>query len=141
MARSTAAGGQAASSKKPITVQEATGEDAIRIERLGEVWIIVPSSAIENLQWELIEEASNLLVSPISRLKVPQVIIDLSEVDYFGSVFLSLLLRLERCVRKQGGTMVLAGPSERARELLRVTNLDTIWAIYESRQEALQAIA
>jgi hypothetical protein len=37
--------------------------------------------------------------------------------------------------------MVLSGVSHRARELLRVTNLDTIWAIYDSRKEALAALA
>jgi anti-anti-sigma factor len=120
---------------------DAAGDDAFRIERMGDVAIVIPSSAVESLQWELIEEASDLLLGPLRYTELPMVIVDLSEVDYFGSVFLSLLLRVERSVRKQGGTMVLCGVSHRARELLRVTNLDTIWAIYDSRKEAVAALA
>ena len=36
--------------------------------------------------------------------------------------------------------MVLAGVSERARELLRITSLDMVWPIYTTRQEAMEAL-
>ena len=68
------------------------------------------------------------------------VIFDLSQVAYFGSVFLALLLRVQKLVKSRGGELVLCGPSEMARELLRVTALDTLWAIYDSREEALKAL-
>ena len=115
-------------------------EDAFRIERVGDAWVVVPSSRVESLQWELIEEASELLVAPINDLHGPMLIVDLSEVDYFGSVFLSLLLRVERCIRRSAGSMAVCGASPRARELLRITNLDTIWPIYDDRSEALAAL-
>jgi anti-sigma B factor antagonist len=40
-------------------------------------------------------------------------------------------------VKKQGNELVLAGVSDRIRELLRLTSLDTLWALYASRAEAL----
>jgi anti-anti-sigma factor len=61
-------------------------------------------------------------------------------VSFFGSVFLSLLLRCHKQIKQQGGEMVLCGVSERARELLRLTALDTIWAIYDTREQAIQAL-
>ncbi len=69
------------------------------------------------------------------------VVFDLSNVAYFGSVFLALLLRCHKLVNSRGGELVLCGPSAMARELLRVTSLDTLWAIYDSREEALIALA
>ena len=117
-----------------------TEEDAFRIERHGDIAVVVPSSEVEGLQWELIEQAAELMLAPLEALPNPVVIIDLSEVDFFGSVFLSLLLRTWRTVFKNGGTMVLAGPSRRAQELLKLTALDTLWAIYDTRQEALEAL-
>ncbi|QDU59693.1 Anti-sigma-F factor antagonist RsfB [Planctomycetes bacterium Pan216] len=114
--------------------------DAFRIERHGDVAVVVPSSEVESLQWELIEEAADLVVAPISQMEVPMVVIDLSEVEFFGSVFLSLLLRTWKSVYQQGGTMVLCGVSQRARELLKLTALDTLWAIYETREEAMQVL-
>jgi anti-anti-sigma factor len=119
---------------------EAAGEEAFHIEHIGEIVVLVPSSAIESLQWELIEEATEILVAPIAAIECPQVIVDLKKVKYFGSVFLSLLLRLERSVRKRGGAMVICSASPGAAELLKVTNLDTIWAIYDTREEAVSAL-
>lgn len=114
--------------------------DAFRIERHGDVTVVIPSSEVESLQWELIEQASELLLGPISRMGTPLVVIDLSEADYFGSVFLSLLLRVWKSVFHYGGTMVLCGVSTRARELLKLTALDNLWAIYDSRDEAMSVL-
>lgn len=114
--------------------------DAFRIQRQGNVAVVIPSSEVESLHWELIEEAADLVVSPISQLGVPSVVIDLSEVEFFGSVFLSLLLRTWKSVYQNGGTMVLCGVSDRARELLKLTALDTLWAIYDTREEAMEAL-
>jgi anti-sigma B factor antagonist len=44
-------------------------------------------------------------------------------------------------VKKQGSELILTGVSDKARELLRVMSLDTLWAIYESREEALAALS
>lgn len=115
--------------------------DAFRIERHGDVAIIIPSSEVESLQWELVEQASELVLAPISEMTTPLVIVDLSEVEFFGSVFLSLLLRTWKSVFQNGGTMVLCGVSQRAKELLKLTALDTLWAIYESREEAMAVLA
>ncbi|MEM1061728.1 MAG: STAS domain-containing protein [Planctomycetota bacterium] len=68
------------------------------------------------------------------------IVFDLGEVDYFGSVFLALMLRCHKFVKSRGGEMVLCGATPTARELLRVTALDTIWAIYDGREQALEAV-
>jgi anti-sigma B factor antagonist len=114
--------------------------DAFRIERHGDVAVVIPSSEVELLQWDLIEEASDLVLGPVTHLDEPLVIFDLSEVEFFGSVFLSLLLRTWKTVYQKGGAMVLCGVSDQARELLKLTALDTLWAIYDSREEAMQIL-
>ncbi len=67
-------------------------------------------------------------------------VFDLSLVDYFGSMFLAMLLRCWKLVQARGGMMALAGVSARAKELLRLTSLDMVWPIYASRQEAMEAL-
>jgi anti-anti-sigma regulatory factor len=64
----------------------------------------------------------------------------LSQTDNFGSMFLALLIRCWKLAYSQGGAMVLSGVTERARELLRMTALDTVWPIYESKREAMEAL-
>jgi anti-anti-sigma regulatory factor len=64
----------------------------------------------------------------------------MSRVQFFGSEFISFLLRCHLIVKKHGCEMVLAGVSDRIRELLRQTALDTLWAIYDDQPQAVNAL-
>ena len=103
--------------------------------------VITPASDIENLKWDLIDQVAEIVMAPMRKHEVPMVVFDLSEVTYFGSVFLALLLRCHKLVRVRGGELCLCGASDTASELLRITALDTLWAIYDSRNEAITALA
>lgn len=111
-----------------------------QLEWHGDVVIITPASNIESLSWELIEQAATMIMSPLKQQEVPLVVIDLSQVNYFGSIFLALLLRCHKFVKTRQGELILCGASKNARELLKITALDTIWAIYDTRTEALEAL-
>lgn len=114
---------------------------SFRIERHGELVIINPSAEVESMDESLIQEAAAVVLAPLKEEPPGGIVMDLSRVNYFGSVFLSFLLRCHMLAKKHGCEMVLAGASERTRELLHLTNLDTLWAIYNTRAEALDALA
>ena len=116
-------------------------EESFQLKWQGNCVVVIPAANVEAMRWDLIEPAAAIILGPLKTLKVPMVIFDLSQVGYFGSVFLALLLRCHKLVKSCGGELVLCGPSAMARELLRVTSLDTLWAIYDSREEALTALA
>ena len=117
-----------------------TFDDAFQIQWHGNTVVITPSSSIETMRWDLIEQAADVLMKPLSRDEAPMVVFDLSDVRYFGSVFLQLLLRCHTRIKPRGGELVLCGVSGMARELLRITALDTLWAIYDTREQALEAL-
>ncbi len=112
-----------------------------QIDWNGDTLIVTPDGDIESMDWDLIESAAEIVLDPLKSVDVPLVIFDLSQVDYFGSVFLSMLLRCHKAVKPRGGELVLCGASKMADELLRVTALDTLWAIYGTREEAIEALA
>ena len=116
-------------------------DDSFLIEWHNECVVIIPAQDVEKMRWELIEQAAGIVMTPLKKTKTPMVVFDLSEVKFFGSVFLSLLLRCHKYVKTRGGELVICGPSDLARELLTVTSLDTLWAIYDTRQEALEALS
>lgn len=116
------------------------GNDDFRLEWHGNSVVITPASNVESMSWELIEQAAEIVMEPLKQLESPMVVFDLSEVSYFGSVFLALLLRCHTAVKSRGGELVLCGASKMARELLKITALDTLWAIYATRDEALEAV-
>ena len=107
----------------------------------GATVVIIPASDVEGLQWDLIEQAAEIVMDPLREQDVPMVVFDLTEVTYFGSVFLALLLRCHKLVKSRGGELVLCGASKLATELLRITALDTLWAIYDTQEEAIAALA
>ena len=115
--------------------------DSFQLEWHGNTVVIIPASNIETLQWNLIEQAADVVMGPIREQEIPMVVFDLSEVSFFGSVFLALLLRCHKTVKSRGGELVLCGASQMAAELLRITALDTLWAIYETREDAMRALA
>jgi anti-anti-sigma factor len=117
-----------------------TTNPSFRIDRRGDLAVIVPSPEVESMSESLIQQAAQLVLAPLKADPPAGLVIDLSQVDYFGSVFLSFLLRCYTPIKMHGSEMVLAGVSKRIRELLRLTNLDTLWAIYDSRDEALAAL-
>jgi anti-anti-sigma factor len=110
------------------------------VEWHGDAVVVAPSGNVESLQWHAVEQAAELVLAPIRQQNVPLVVFDLGQLNYFGSVFMALLLRCHKLVRSHGGELVLCRVSESARELLRITALDTLWAIYDTREEALEAI-
>ena len=114
---------------------------SFRIERHGDIAVITPSSEVESMDENLIQQAAQVVLAPLKEEPPAGIIMDLSKVNYFGSVFLSFLLRCHMLAKKHGCEMVLAGASERTRELLHLTNLDTLWALYVSRAEAMSALA
>src|SRR5262245_41377635 len=110
------------------------------IERIGDVAVITPSPDVEKMPDNLMEQAAQMVLAPLRAEPPSGLIFDLSQVDYVGSVFLSFLLRCHKRVKEHGSEVVVAGASPRARELLHMTALDTLWAIYNTRQEALEAL-
>ncbi len=114
--------------------------DAFTIERHGDVTLIVASPALERLDITLADQAADFLLGPLRDQADPLVVVDLEAVDYFGSIFLALLIRCWKLASSRGGMMVLAGVSTRAKELLRLTSLDMIWPIYAGRREAIEAL-
>ena len=88
--------------------------ETFEIEWHGNTVLVIPAPSVETLQWDLVEQAAD--------------------------VVMALLLRCHKFLKRRGGELVLCGANEMARELLKITALDTIWAIYDTRQEAMQAV-
>lgn len=120
---------------------ETLPSESFRVERHGDVAVIIPASEVESMSENLIQQAAEIVLAPLRKDPPAGLVIDLSEVRFFGSVFISFLLKCHMLVKKHGSEVVLAGASERIRELLHLTALDTLWAIYDTRAEALRALA
>ena len=122
-----------------MITRKSNSDDAFIIERHGDITVITATAALERLAFRLEEQAAELILKPLQCQENPLILFDLSQVDYFGSMFLALLIRCWKLALSQGGSMALSGVSQRTRELLRITSLDTVWPIYDSKPEAMEA--
>ena len=120
---------------------EAGHEQSFRIERHGEIAVITPSAKVEEMHETLINQAAYIVIQSLREDPPAGIVVDLSQVNYFGSVFVSFLLRCHSLAKKAGSEIVLAGASEPARELLHLLDLETLWALYDNRKEAVEALS
>ena len=123
-----------------MAIDSSHSKQPFLIERHGDIAVITPSPDVEKMADTLMEQAARMVLAPLRADPPTGLIFDLSQVDYVGSVFLSFLLRCHKRVKEHGCEVVVAGASPRARELLHMTALDTLWALYNSRAEALEAL-
>ena len=112
-----------------------------QIKRHGDVAVVVPSPEIEQLPENLLQPAASMVLATLRDDPPGNLIVDLSAVRFFGSSFITFLLRCHPLATQQGSELVLAGVNPRIRELLKTTALDTIWALYATRQEAIEALS
>ena len=124
-----------------MTANSSTSHDSFHIERHGDIAVFTPSPDVEEMPEDLIHQAAEFILGPLREDPPAGLVIDLSQVEFFGSIFISFLLRCHMVVKKHGSDVVVAGANERLRELMHVTALDTLWALYDSRSEALEALA
>lgn len=76
----------------------------------------------------------------IDNPEINAVIFDVTQVEYFSSVGLSLLLRVHKAMKARKARIAIANPNANIRELLHVTSLDTIWPLFSSVDLAKAAI-
>lgn len=120
--------------------QMAGANDAFRVEVSGGTLIISPVGDINSLSAELLDEAAAMMAELIEAHESPMLVLDLCGVPSCSSLFMSFLLRCHKAVKLRGGEMVLCSASKMLLELLHLTRLDTVWAVYQTRSEALDAV-
>jgi anti-sigma B factor antagonist len=66
-----------------------------------------------------------------------KILVDFSRTGYIDSSGLGALVSISKKVRENGGELRLAGLNEDLRSLFELTKLDTLFAIAETREQAL----
>ena len=115
-------------------------DEFFQIKRHGDIAVIVPSPQVEHLPETLLEPAAQLVLAPLREDPPGQIIVDLGEVRYFGSAFITFLLRCHQLMADRGSDLVLAGVNPNIRELLRITNLEMYWPMYDTAAEAVNTL-
>src|SRR5262245_47655279 len=90
-------------------------------------------------EWK-IRQFLDLLLDAVGKDDGPLVLIDLTKTTFIGSSFVGVLIRAWKRVRQRHGRMALCGVNDVCGDVLKVTKLDSIWEIYDTRDEARRAL-
>lgn len=113
---------------------------ALPLEQVGETVVITPTNNLNEFAFEQIERDATHVLNLLEGGDVKNIVIDFSHTDYYGSTALSFFVKLWKRVRHGGGNMAVCNLSEHEREILNITKLDSLWAICESRDDALSLV-
>ncbi len=108
--------------------------------REGSVLIVSPVGNISNFIGAIVQPEVDSLLETIRDEDIKNVIFDLQEVPYFGSVLLGAMHSIWKRVRGESGRVVLCHVSDLGREILEATRFDLVWPIYTTRNDALAAL-
>lgn len=81
------------------------------------------------------------LLQSKSKSKCPALLLDFSSVSYIDSSGLGTLVEYFKESRGYGGRMALSGMSARVRSYFDFTSLTQFFSIYETAEEAIEALS
>lgn len=105
----------------------------VSVKEMKRTDLIVVEGRVDSMTAPQLGEALN---GQIDRGK-KYLVIDLAEVEYMSSAGLGELVSALKRVKPVGGDLRIAAPSERVREVLELSGLDTIFKMYDDQVEAV----
>jgi anti-anti-sigma factor len=118
----------------------ATVDGIFEIEQIDNTIIVVPTVDLRELEYQRIEDGAREILGLLNGTGIKNVVIDLHKTDYYGSAALGFFVNLLTKVRRLNGRLAFCNVSAHEKEILQVTQLDHLWPICSSRNQALVAV-
>jgi len=123
-----------------------TDRNIFEFERQDNVLILTPNGPFMEFRDNDIRNGYNEAYRILMEPELEHLIVDFTQMDYFGSTFVGILIRLSKKVCGDGGKAILCNLSEDMREMMKSLMLlenDKVvfsWKAAVSRAEALEKL-
>ena len=87
-----------------------------------------------------INEIGDQLGALVAQTAQPKIVLDFAKVAHMSSSALGMLITLRKRIAEKSGELRLCGIQPAILEVFAITRLNEIFAIYQTRQEALGAL-
>ncbi len=130
--------------RKPPMSQD---KQVFEFEQSGDILIVEANGPFMEFRDNDIRNAYNEAYRLLSEPGVRHLLVDFSRLQYFGSTFVGILIRLAKKARAGKGEAVLCNLSDNMKDMLKTLMLlenvktDFYWVPYPTRAEALSALA
>jgi anti-anti-sigma factor len=87
---------------------------------------------VDEASWEQFAERMNEAIDEAAGARLPELMIDLTDLDYMSSRGLRVLTMAKRRAEAAGLTITLAAPNEVMREILAISRYDKLFHISDT---------
>lgn len=112
----------------------------IVIEQHGLITVVQLGREYGSLDFGAAEDLNGHLSHLASKIDPPYLLLDCWNTDYFGSLFISVLIRCYRIIRERGGRFVLCCLRPHLQQELNALHLELLWPTHGSIEEAEQSM-
>jgi pSer/pThr/pTyr-binding forkhead associated (FHA) protein/anti-anti-sigma regulatory factor len=111
-----------------------------QIEPVAKTLVVIPVADGCGFRYQQLHIEANNLQRKFEIKAFDHLVIDLANLNYFGTELIGVMIRLARAVTNFGGRSAFCAPSPRMLEVLESMRLTKLWPIFASRAEALEHV-
>jgi anti-anti-sigma factor len=112
----------------------------VRIDKTGDAVVVSPLFTFASFTEADLAAEWKVVQHEIDAAGVKHVIVDLGEIPYFGSTVLEWMVQMWKQAKAKGGSLATCNCSQIGREVLHAARFDTLWGVFETRDEALKSV-
>ncbi len=122
-------------------------KQVFEFEQAGNVLVVIAHGPFMEFRDNDIRNAYNEAYRLLNEPETKHLLVDFSSLEYFGSTFVGILIRLAKKARANKGEAVLCHLSDNMRDMLKTLMIlenaktDFYWVPYPTREAALAALA
>lgn len=102
------------------------------VRQVGDALVVSPRGEGSAFRYQDLHLESNTVRSLLNRPGINNLVIDLSQMTYFGSEFIGALVSMLREVRNRGGKACFCNANEQMLQVLQNMSLFKLWPHYDS---------
>jgi anti-anti-sigma factor len=112
----------------------------VRIDRSGDAIVVSPLFTFASFTEADLVAEWKAVQHEIEAPDVKHIVVDLGEIPYFGSTVLEWMVQMWKQAKSKGGNLATCNCSQIGREVLHAARFDTLWGVFETRDEALKSV-
>ena len=111
-----------------------------RAAQTGDILVIQPHGDASAFRYQDLHQEANAIRAALGKPGVSHLVIDLSQLNYFGSEFIGSLVSMAREVRNRRGKATMCAATEQMLEVLQNMSLFKLWPYFDTQPEAIAFI-
>lgn len=112
-----------------------------KVELIDNTLVVMPHGDGSSFRYNELHIEANAVRARLAKPGVQNLVLDLSEMDYFGSEFIGSLVSMMRETRIRGGKSCFCSATPQVLQILKNMSLFKLWPYFGTREEALASLA